>query len=179
MYKLLIAFLIVFFVGVSYDTYAQDSGQRTRELASALDKTKYKKKEKANISIEFYIDIKNEPAIREPAAYSGTYEADGYQLSLNVGSDGSASGSGYDMNGPASGRGNFTLRNARVEGALLTATKVYEDGRLLPFEAVFANRTVSTGKNAEKVESRETHFGLGFIQSDNINWTNRVFLERR
>lgn len=179
MHKLLLAFLIAFFVTLPYDTYAQDSGQRTRELLAALDKTKYKKKEKANISIEFYIDIKNEAAVRDPAAYSGVYEADGYRLSLNIGADGSATGDGQDTFGPASGRGNFTLRNARVEGALLTATKVYADGRTSPFEAVFANRTISTGKNAEKIESRETHFGLGFIQSDNINWTNRVFLERR
>jgi hypothetical protein len=70
--SLLIA--VIFFVGLSAEVYAQDS--RTQELAAALDKTKYKKKEKKNISIEFYIDIKNEAVVRAPADYAGSYDSD-------------------------------------------------------------------------------------------------------
>jgi hypothetical protein len=180
--SLLIA--VVFFVGLSCEVYAQDAGSRATELAAALDKNKYKKKEKANISIEIYIDIKNEPAVREdPSAYSGRYDAGDYQLNLNVGRDGSATGEGYDTIGVDARRVSFTLSDARVQGALLTGTKNYNGGQSEKFEAVFANRTVSTGKNANQIESRDTMFGLGFLQAGNSkgaeSWTNRVFLEKR
>jgi hypothetical protein len=179
MLRIPLLLVVVLFVGLASEVYCQDSGQRTRELLTALDKTKYKKKEKANISIEIYIDIKNEAAFRsDPTAYSGSYESEDYRMTLNVGKDGSATGEGYDTAGESSRRLNFTLRDARIQGALLTGTKVYSDGTTQPFEGVFTNRTVSTGKNADRIDSRETLFGFGFIQN-NGNWTNRVFLERR
>jgi hypothetical protein len=179
MLRIVLLIAVVLFVGVSYEVYAQDATQRTRELTAALDKTKYKKKEKANISIEIYIDIKNEAALRDdPTAYSGVYDCDGYRLRLDVRRDGSAIGEGYDTYGVEAQRSDFTLRDARVQGALLTGTKVYADGKSMPFEAVFADRTVATGKNANQIDTRQTMFGLGFIQSG-AQWTSRVFLERR
>ena len=175
--SLLIA--VVLFVGCSYEAYAQNAGQRTRELVTALDKTKYKKKEKADVSIEIYIDIKNEAAVRDnPMAYSGNYGSEDYRMTLAVAKDGSVTGEGHDVLGENGGRANFTFRDARIDGALLTGTKVYEGGAPQPFEGVFTNRTVSTGKNVNQIHSRETLFGFGFIQT-NSNWTNRVFLEKR
>ena len=184
-FSLLIA--VVLFVGVSIEVYAQDG--RTQELVAALDKTKYKKKEKKNISIEFYIDIKNEPVVRNPSEYTGRYDADdsGYTLSLQVDSSGAVSGNGSDSLDRGH-RANFTLRNALVSGALLTGTKVYENGEQRPFEAVFVDRTVRTGKNKDAIESEDTKFGIGFIVNNasvdhesgkSENWTNRVFLMRR
>ena len=179
MHKISLLIALFLFVGVPIGAYAQDAGQRTRELTSALDKTKYKKKEKANISIEIYIDIKNEAVVREdPTSYSGNYEAENYRMALSVAKDGSVTGEGYDTLGDNGRRMNFTLRDARIDGALLSGTKVYEGGSAQPFEGVFANRTVSTGKNVNQIESRETLFGFGFIQN-NSSWTNRVFLEKR
>ena len=179
MFRSLLLFAVVLFVGVSFDVYAQDSGQKARELATALDKTKYKKKEKANISIEIYIDIKNEVALRENVSdYSGLYESDGYRMNLQVTKDGAATGEGYDTNGVEARRMQFRLRDARINGAVLTGTKVYENGESQRFEAVFANRTVSTGKTANSIASRETMFGIGFIEN-NGSWTSRVFLERK
>jgi len=35
----------------------------------------------------------------------------------------------------------FRLENARIDGALLTASKVYQDGATEKFEGVFLNRT--------------------------------------
>jgi hypothetical protein len=184
-----ISFLIavVLFVGLSYDVYAQDASARTRELAAALDKTKYKKKEKKNISIEFYLDIKNEAAVRAPSDYAGSYDAgdSGNSLILQVDSSGATSGTGYDT--LRDRRQSFTLRDASINGALVTGKKVYENGEQRPFEAVFVNRTVSTGKNAETIESQDTKFGIGFIVNNSSsdesakteNWTNRVFLMRR
>ena len=184
-FTLLIA--VVMFVGLSVDVYAQDANARTSELVAALDKTKYKKKEKKNISIEFYLDIKNEAVVRAPSDYAGSYDGgeSANSLSLQVDTSGAASGSGYDT--LRDRRLNFTLKDASIRGALLTGTKVYEDGEQRPFEAVFVNRTVSTGKNAETIESRDTKFGIGFIVTNSSSdesgktdtWTNRVFLMRR
>src|SRR5687767_5784802 len=176
--SLLVALML--FVGLSSEIYAQDASQKARELAAALDKTKHKKKEKGNISIEIYIDIKNQPALRENVMdYAGRYESDGYQLDLQVSKDGSASGSGFDIRTGMGERLTFTLSDARIQGAVLAGTKVYDGGQTEVFEAVFADRTVSTGKNANQIESRNTMFGLGFIQTNGVEWTNRVFLEKR
>ena len=208
-FTLLVVVLVgVFFTGAAL---AQDAAKKTNELVAALDKTKYKKKTKRiapttpsaeasatppraggepkTISIEVYVDIKNTAAVRANATdYSGVYKTDGHKLDLNVAKDGRAEGSGYDSinsDGPAV---KFTLRDARIDGALLTGLRVYENGETRKLEAAFVNRTVSHGKNANDIESHETSFGLGFIESgptvagstDRIGeWTNRVFLEKK
>jgi hypothetical protein len=159
--------------------YGQDAGT----LAAALDKNKYKKKDKSkkgvSVSVEVYVDIKNEPVVRQPAEYSGRYadEYGGFSLELSVAADGSAEGSGFDTinGGSNASKMNYTLRNARVQGAVLTAEKVYADGTSQRLEAVFVNQTVVLGKNAQTIESRNTVFGLGFVQK-NGDWMNRVFL---
>ena len=169
--------LFVFCLAATDAVYAQDAQAKTDALVAALAKTKYKKKEKKNISIEIYIDIKSEAVVKNNIQeYAGVYEGEsGYRLELRVSGDGRIEGSGYDSFGDSKQR-NFTLRDARIEGALLTATKVFENGESEKFEAVFINRTMTTGKNANQIENRETKYGLGFIQSY-ADWTSRVFLE--
>ena len=187
MLRNLLLIAVVLFVGVSVDVYAQDA--RTQELVAALDKTKYKKKEKKNISFEFFMDIKNEAVVRTPSEYSGSYDCgDGSNvLSLQVENNGAVNGTGFDSHGDDR-RQSFTLKNASISGALLTGTKVYENGEQRPFEAVFVNRTTRTGKNPETIESTDTKFGLGFIENKTtvddgsgkaMNYTNRIFLVRR
>ena len=178
---------IALFVLATIDVYSQDATARSSELATALNKTKYKKKEKPMVTVEFYIDIKNEPVVRDAASYSGNYGSeDGeYRLALQVEGNGAASGSGQDWLNE--NRLSYTLKDAFVTGALLTATKVYSNGEQKKFEAVFVNRTVSNGKNENEIATRDTKFGLGFIQQASAadsqkgtqTWTNRVFLERR
>jgi hypothetical protein len=177
MSKFVLLVLFILCLGLTNAVRAQDAQAKTAELTAALGKTKYKKKEKKNISIEVFVDIKSEAVVKSDVReYSGVYEADfGYRLELRVSDGGKVEGNGYD-NINNSGKQRFTLKDARIEGALLTATKVYENGETLKFEAVFNNRTVQTGKNPNQIENRETKYGLGFIQS-NADWTNRVFLE--
>jgi len=156
------------------------SDQRTQNLVASLDKTKYKKKDKGAVSVEVFVDIKNRAVVKSsPSEYSGRYAADEYELDLSVNQDGSATGTGYDSQVSGSGRTNFTLKNARVSGALLTATKVYDSGAEIPFEAVFVERTSISGKNPNEISDRSTAFGIGFIQSGDSGWTNRVFLEKK
>jgi hypothetical protein len=183
MFRILFLVAVIFCIGLTSAVYAQDVSQRTRDLVAALDKTKYKKKEKRNISIEVYVDIKNEPALKSPTEYSGLYESEdhSYQLNLSVSANGAAAGSGYDTANFDNGQKvNFTLKDARVEGALLTATKIFDNGTSERFEAAFVNRTVSAGQNPNSISTHDTSYGLGFIQGGtdkNANWTNRVFLE--
>jgi hypothetical protein len=181
MLRISLAAVLALFVVVSCDVSAQASGQKTRELVAALDKTKYKKKEKANVSIETYIDIKNEAAVRDPVDYGGNYESEDseWSLSLQVERGGMVTGNGFDaINGETNRRRNFVLKDATINGALLAGTKVYENGEQHKFEAVFVNRTVASGKNANEIASRDTKFGIGFIETGTGSDV-RVFLERR
>jgi hypothetical protein len=183
MIRILAVIAFAIFVSSFGNVVAQDSAQRTRDLVASLDKTKYKKKEKANISIEVFVDIKNEAVTKnDRSAYSGIYEAEGYKLDLQVSSDGSATGSGVDSFASGDKPMSFTLKNARVDGALLSGTKVYENGSEQAFEAAFVNRTARTGSNPNAVSVNVTQFGIGFIQRSNEpneGWTNRVFLEKK
>lgn len=175
--------LAVWIVGVGVLGGVEVYGQDAVTLAAGLDKNKYKKKDKSkngiNISVEVYVDIKNVPEVREPAAYSGQYvdEYGGFSLDLTVAADGSAEGSGVDtINGDSeANKLAYSLKNARVQDAVLTADKVFANGTTERLEAVFVNRTTLSGKNADNIESRVTAFGVGFIQK-NVKWTNRVFL---
>src|SRR5689334_14000776 len=91
---LVVVIVCIFCVGA---VCAQDAGGRAQSLAAALDKTKYKKKEKGLVKVEVYVDVKNKPAVMTAAAYSGVYETDiGYRLDLHVDASGAATGSGYD-----------------------------------------------------------------------------------
>ena len=198
--------MLVICVGLVGSVYAQDTTQRTKELVAALDKSKYKKKDKANISIEMFVDIKNEAVVREPAEYAGIYETEGYRLDLQIEAGGIAAASGYDSFVDGRSHINFVLKDGRIDGALLTGTKVYASGESIPFEAVFVKRTSRAGTRPEETAAGRTAFGLGFIQHSHPvtecdpakatrqadknatlaeiadkkeGWTNRVFLEKK
>ena len=189
MFKLSVVLSLMVCIAFVGGLSAQDAAQKTKDLVAALDKTKYKKKEKKNVSIEVFVDIKNEAAVKaDPAEYSGRYEMEGYQLLLTVAGNGVATGSGFDTFMNSDKAVNFELKNARVDGALLTGTKIYENGRQEPFEAVFVNRNSRSGSNPNSIDEQSTKFGVGFIQTgsglsgsadNHQNWSNRVFLERR
>lgn len=184
MFKLLVVLSLLICVVFVGEMSAQDEAQKTKDLVAALDKTKYKRKEKKNLSIEVFVDIKNEAVVKaDPTEYAGRYETDGYQLQLDVAKDGSLSGSGFDSFANDGRTSNFQLRDAHIQGALLTGTKIYDNGTALPFEAVFVNRTSRSGSNPNSINDQSTEFGIGFLQSNSAKtdtaWTNRVFLQRR
>lgn len=178
--------LILFVIAVltsAEKIFAQSSAaaqQKTQELVAALAKTKYKHKVKRNFEFERYVDVKNEPIVKNASEYAGVYESQesSHRIELRISANGKIEGSGYETaNWETDERQSFTLRDARIDGALLTATKVYGDGRTEKIEAVFVNRTISEGANPNKIESRETRFGLGFVRSFGENSQTRVFCE--
>jgi hypothetical protein len=138
---------------------AQDAGARARELAARFDKDKHKVKEKRGVRVEVFLEMRGEPAPRaNPADYSGAYESEpGYAFDLRVSADGGAAGKGFEPS--PGGPRRFTLRDARVSGAVLAGTKVFEDGSAERFEGVFINLSVRSAP----ADKGTTLFGLGAV----------------
>jgi hypothetical protein len=160
----ILAALFVLGAGVNAQTTAASRpNDRAQVIAASFSKSKHVSKLRRGVRREKYLDVKSVPAVRaDPASYSGTYEVEdfGFSLQLRVASDGSLEGTGYETVDMDSGvRRRFTLRNARVDGALLTAAKIYAGGDQERFEGVFINRTVRENPN----EAGTTEFGLGVI----------------
>jgi hypothetical protein len=128
---------------------------RAQEIAAAFNKHKSLVKEKYGVRLEKYKDVRSEPAVKNIGEYSGWYEVSelGYGIDIQVGSDGMVHASLNE-------RGQeFKLDNAKIEGALFTATKVYQDGRSEKFEGVFLTRTDRNSPTDKGV----TTFGLGVL----------------
>jgi hypothetical protein len=134
---------------------------RAQTLAAAFNKHKEAVKEKYGVRMEKYKDVRSEPLVRQNIAdYSGAYEVSelGYVINLRVGSDGRVQANGFDKTRA------FTLENARIEGAVLTASKVYQDGATEKFEGVFLSRTDRNSLTDPGV----TILGLGVIPTTSI-----------
>jgi hypothetical protein len=113
-------------------------------------KLKYKKKEK-----------RFEPVVKANVAdYAGHYVGimPDYYLEISSGADGQLSITSHE------GRRHATLRGVRVEGARLTATRVYADGATKPFEATFANRILNG----------ESAFGI-IVENVNVEFEDMTF----
>ena len=97
-----------------------------------------------------------------PEDYSGTYEIPdlGFAMHLRVDRTGKVEGDGYEpLDSDPAVRRTFTLRNGRIEGALLTATKTYPAGHTEKLEGVFINRT----SFESPTDTGYTRFGLGAL----------------
>lgn len=134
---------------------------RTDAIVASFNKFKHEVKEKRGVRLDKYKRVVTSPVVRaDPRAYSGSYEAltFGYVLDLTVDSRGNVSGGGYQpINIDGTVRRRFTFRNGRIDGALLTATKVFENGSKEAIEGVFMNRT----SYDSPTDRGHTQFGLG------------------
>lgn len=183
--KVVLSGLTAFALVDAGNALAQGSSvqSRTQAIVASFNKSKHVVKEKRAVRFEKYKEVRSSAAIKSNVRdYAGSYEADGMGLSLDLKVDGSGniSVNGYehvDMDAPV-WRG-FTLRNARIQGALLTGTKVYANGTTEPFEGVFINRTSFESPTDRGV----THFGLGVVGNSQqvVNGVSieRVFYERK
>jgi hypothetical protein len=134
--------------------------QRTQEIVASFNKSKHVIKERHGVRFEKFKEIRSEPVIRKNVAdYAGTYESDaGYALHIKVSAGGSVEVNGTEP-APQQESLRYTLKNAKIEGALLTGTKVFEDGTTEKFEGVFINRT----ERDSPTESGVKTFGLGVL----------------
>jgi hypothetical protein len=146
-------------------TQAADAQKRADEIVASLNKKKEMVKEKYGVRKEKYKEVRCEPLVKaNPSEHSGTYEVSdlglGYSLTIRVGNDGRVDASGYEpTEGGVKEARQFALRDARIEGALLTGEKVYTDGAVEKFEGVFIKRTVINSPTDDGVSS----FGLGVV----------------
>ena len=165
------------------DGFAQSSNaqKRTREIVESLSKTKYRFRAQRGVSKEKYKSVHSEPVIEKNIAnYSGQYEVPdlGYSLEIKVTNTGDIEAAGYESNdGNAQQKRRFTFRNAKVDGALLSATKVYDDGNTETFEGVFINKTDVEGTSPTQIERQSTTFGLG-VAGVNLKTASGVNLDR-
>lgn len=130
--------------------------RRAAELAAIFSKSKHEVREKKGRRVEKFKEVKSEPAVLDAAAYAGEYvTGEGCGVTVRF-----AAGGALDVGGCEPGEGGnrwFTLKDARLEGALLTGTKVYADGAIEKFEGLFINRT----DRDSPTDAGTTTFGLG------------------
>jgi hypothetical protein len=147
---------------VSVVSQQESSQSRAQTIATAFNKQKHAIKAKAGVPREKFKDVRNEPLVRQNAQeYAGVYEVQGlgYVLQLHVRSDGRIEAKGYDSVGERGSSRAFRLEKGKIEGALLTATKVYQNEMTEPFEGAFLQRTVHDSPAAPGV----TTLGLGVV----------------
>ena len=132
---------------------------RAQQVAAAFSKQKHVVAEKRGVRREKYKDVRTEPLVKQDISqYSGVYEVVdfGDEIDLRIGSDGRIEANGHDSDQPSR---TFVLENGKIEGAVLTATKVYRDGATERFEGVFLTRTERTSPT----DPGTTTIGLGVM----------------
>ena len=163
---LVLAFVMV--CAVNAVSQQLSSQARAQAVAEAFTKHKESVKEKYGVRKEKYKDVRSEPLVKSNIRdYSGTYEVSGfgYDMTIEVGADGRIQANGHE-----NGR-SFRLENARIEGALLTALKVYENSPSEKFEGVFLKRTDRESPTDPGVVT----FGLGVVLSTPIQVHSNTF----
>ncbi len=148
-----IAFVIVCTVNIFAQTPAQT---RAQEIAAGFSKNKHVVKEKYGVRSEKYKDVRSEAVVRQNVRdYAGAYElADlGYVINIQVASDGRLEMNAFENNQ------QVRFENVRIDGALITASKIYQDGSTEKFEGVFLNRT----ERNSPTDAGVTTFGLGVV----------------
>jgi hypothetical protein len=135
---------------------------RSQAIAASFSKFKSISKEKHGVTKAKYLKVESQPAVKaNPEDYSGTYEVPdlGFAIRLRVDHSGKVEGTGYEPIVDPAVRRMFTLRDGRIEGALITATKVYANGKSDRLEGVFIDRMTFESPTDKGV----TKFGLGVI----------------
>ena len=150
-------------VGASQQPGVVATESRTRAIVASFNKSKHVVKEKRGVRKEKYLDVRSESVVKQNSAdYSGEYEDTGlgFSLRLRVDRDGKVEGTGYEpLNGDAGVSRSFRLRGGQINGALITAEKVFADGSSELLEGVFINKTAFESPTDKGV----TIFGLGVI----------------
>ncbi|HJS42164.1 MAG TPA: hypothetical protein VJ755_01715 [Gemmatimonadales bacterium] len=135
------------------------SQSRAQQVAAAFSKQKHLVDEKHGVRKEKYKDVRSEPIVRQDITeYSGVYQVVdlGDVIDLRIGSNGRIQADGHDSDRPFR---TFVLENGKIEGAVLTAIKVYRDGETERFEGVFMTRT----ERNSPIDPGITTSGLGVV----------------
>ena len=149
---------------------------RAQQIAALFTKHKVVSAVKRGVPREKYKDVRAELVARNVGDYAGRYEVSDHEwwIEIQIEANGRIRGTGDDADQPC---GTFELENARIEGALLTATKRCRNGMTERLEAIFMNRT----ERVSATDAGTTVFGLGVVMTpprevDGNTW-ERVFFK--
>ena len=157
---------------------------RVREILAVFDKRKHKVKEALGVRRERYVEVRSQPVMKSDVRdYAGTYEETtlGDVIEIRVGGDGAVEVAGSEAAAGAKAARRFTLEGIRIDRALLSATKVYEDGAAEAFEGLFIDLERAEGVSPQQIEHRSTAFGFGVVERRQVGGVNldRLFYERK
>jgi len=159
--------LSLWLIPSTFSAQESDVQTRTRDILASLNKRKHLAVEKHGIRKERYKEIRSKPVVKQDLKdYSGLYEVHDSSrvINLQVKNDGRVEATGHEPGNGDTQRGRkFTFRDAKIEGALLTAIKVFGDGSTEKFEGVFINLTDVEGVSPSQIEHSSTTFGLGVV----------------
>jgi hypothetical protein len=162
---------------------AQDAAPTAQAIAGRFGKSKQISRTTKNGGHrDKYKVVQSEPAFRpDVRTYSGHYEvADGLSvIDVTVRSAQSITATGSDQvaDHPELRR-PFSLSNARIRDAVLTATKVFDDGRTQPFEGAFLDRVEFNGPSDRGIRTfglgvTNAHFAVGGLNIDKVFYVAR------
>lgn len=167
---------------VTMVTQGNEPQKRVREILASLNRKEHRVVERHGVKVEKYREIRSEPVVKSDIKeYAGTYVATDidYSITVRFESDGAIAAEGFETSAAAGGQARrFTLRDGKIQGALLTGLKVYDDGSNQTFEGVFINRTEFQKLGDKGVST----FGIGVAgQSAVINGVKRerIFFRRQ
>ena len=143
------------------------SESRMQEILAMFSKSKHVQKQKRGVLKSVFVERHGEPVAGGDV--SGIYEVDGLdELTLRLTQSG---GEGTDRHGA------FTLRDVRRDGALLTATKVYPNGRTRKLEGVFMDLVTRAGKTPEDATTTRKR-GFGAVLDEPYAVSGGVHLDK-
>lgn len=122
---------------------------RVDEIAARFNKTKHKEKR----GVSTYRKVESTPLAS--ASIRGTYRPQGLDFTLDL-----------DARKGNDHRGAFTLRDVRLNGVHLTATKVYTNGTTALLEGVFLRQIVREGTSPANARVTSDRTGIGIVGLD-------------
>jgi hypothetical protein len=171
---------ILFLLGINLmSTYAQQtcSQKRVADILATLNKKEQLVVEVHGVKKEKYREVRSEPVTASDVKqYSGTYRVPDldYSLNIKIGSNGEITGSGSEAQ-----KRHFVLKDAGIDGALLTATKVYDDGATEKFEGVFIKRTELNSPT----DKGDTSYGIAGIvpakNNEDLSKLDKLYYQRQ
>ena len=144
---------------------AQSPKEKAETIAAEFNKDKHKTKEKNGVVTEKHKVVEATPDVRdEIASYAGKYEMDGFGHFIVLKKPGNGWEGEYLIQKDDKEVKKATFKDIRIESALLTATIHHDDGRILPFEGVFINRSVKDGESSNGLGVRHLmELSNGFV----------------
>ena len=135
-------FFLMMIVGFGLASFAQSARQKAEQLAAEFSKEKHKTKEKNGEVTKKDVKVEASPDVRQNVAeYAATYELEGMGQYLTLEQTSGSWRGVFTENKDGKTTTTGTLKNIRIQDALLTATFADKNGKEKPFEAVFISRS--------------------------------------